>query len=86
MMLTETVEVKVSIHAPARGATLNNSRVFKIDVFQSTHPRGVRHGSSKEWTGGAFVSIHAPARGATYARLYIDQGTRYSPQIANLIA
>ena len=32
------------------------------------------------------VSIHAPARGATYARLYIDQGTRYSPQIANLIA
>ena len=35
---------EVSIHAPARGATLQTSRKSQTSLFQSTHPRGVRHG------------------------------------------
>ena len=34
---------RVSIHAPAWGATLPPSGVIEVDTeFQSTHPRGVR--------------------------------------------
>ena len=54
----------VSIHAPARGATRSSAYQSRLSVFQSTHPRGVRHVAFK----GARrhdVSIHAPARGAT---------------------
>ena len=32
----------VSIHAPTRGATANVANSFEMEVFQSTHPRGVR--------------------------------------------
>ena len=32
----------VSIHAPARGATLAGDGVVYLGVFQSTHPHGVR--------------------------------------------
>ena len=33
----------VSIHAPARGATLERERLAIMKEFQSTHPHGVRH-------------------------------------------
>ena len=33
----------VSIHAPTRGATANIIYLHKDNLFQSTHPRGVRH-------------------------------------------
>mgnify|MGYP007061396341 CR=1 FL=1 len=33
----------VSIHAPARGATRYRIKEVNREVFQSTHPRGVRH-------------------------------------------
>jgi len=39
------------------------------NLFQSTHPRGVRRIKIPSGGGLAFVSIHAPARGATIARL-----------------
>ncbi len=32
----------VSIHAPARGATSIGTALFLVNMFQSTHPRGVR--------------------------------------------
>ena len=35
-------------------------------MFQSTHPRGVRHKAMKEIVTDNAVSIHAPARGATF--------------------
>ena len=35
-------------------------------LFQSTHPRGVRHANPGGSGGGDGVSIHAPTRGATY--------------------
>ena len=34
----------VSIHAPARGATSKRQKTRRAQGFQSTHPRGVRHG------------------------------------------
>ncbi len=55
----------VSIHAPARGATLCNNVTSICWLFQSTHPRGVRL-SIKDASLPYIVSIHAPARGATY--------------------
>ena len=32
----------VSIHAPARGATINDGDLFHLKQFQSTRPRGAR--------------------------------------------
>ena len=34
--------IKVSIHAPARGATALIEQVYRWAVFQSTRPRGAR--------------------------------------------
>ena len=58
--------IYISIHAPARGATLS---VFAISVdgdrFQSTLPRGERRLLLPRLNGEDIISIHAPARGAT---------------------
>ncbi len=42
----------VSIHAPARGATIYNTQWHDSHLFQSTHPQGVRLGLS------VLVSFH----------------------------
>ena len=56
---------RVSIHAPAWGAT-HCLHCFVIAVkFQSTHPRGVRRGGFQHEPALSPVSIHAPAWGAT---------------------
>ncbi len=56
----------ISIHAPARGATVgsgNAANGFKI--FQSTLPRGERRRLDFQSKREYPISIHAPARGAT---------------------
>ena len=55
----------VSIHAPAREATLPRSRSVRSRWFQSTPPRGKRPGRMKRKALTIDVSIHAPAREAT---------------------
>ena len=55
----------VSIHAPARGATLTKITRNYCQVFQSTHPHGVRPAGGGNGVRVCDVSIHAPARGAT---------------------
>ena len=56
----------VSIHAPARGATLVQDVQEALDrVFQSTRPRGARRDKNPVSARSTAVSIHAPARGAT---------------------
>ncbi len=57
---------RVSIHAPAWGAT-DRCRRSEVSVsgFQSTPPRGGRHATSLARSAARRVSIHAPARGAT---------------------
>ena len=57
----------VSIHAPARGATMPwEHQTGRYMTFQSTHPRGVRLGGFDDDVILPEVSIHAPARGATF--------------------
>ena len=58
-------EVRVSIHAPTRGATWRTGSVSYLYLFQSTHPHGVRPLVSKLPLVPVKVSIHAPTRGAT---------------------
>ena len=58
---------QVSIHAPARGATIVIPGLLNLEAaFQSTRPRGARHVTAAPLTlSEVTVSIHAPARGAT---------------------
>jgi len=64
--------IMVSIHAPARGATIMKDELETREfLFQSTHPRGVRLSDFDDDFGAAMVSIHAPARGATLPSLWI---------------
>ena len=56
----------VSIHAPARGATLpTGTQVVTGQQFQSTRPHGARPLARTLLSPASLVSIHAPARGAT---------------------
>ncbi len=55
----------VSIHAPARGATLRFRQATLHGAFQSTRPRGARLHTRCRHAKPRRVSIHAPARGAT---------------------
>jgi len=60
------IRLQVSIHAPARGATMAPlAKAARIRMFQSTHPRGVRLCTGIYKSLFQQVSIHAPARGAT---------------------
>ncbi len=56
---------RVSIHAPARGATVALDGRCIWPVFRSTLPRGERPATIGIAGLTGFVSIHAPARGAT---------------------
>ena len=70
---------KVSIHAPAWGATVNH-RVTREQhrKFQSTHPRGVRRNAPQPVWPDRPVSIHAPAWGATCPGIVRPSGPRVS--------
>ena len=56
---------RISIHAPARGATLVDKIHTMTQPFQSTLPRGERHITLDVKINSSMISIHAPARGAT---------------------
>src|SRR5947209_4859312 len=62
--VSRIIGIRVSIHAPARGATREEDRYGPSRKFQSTPPRGGRPKSGAEQPN-LTVSIHAPARGAT---------------------
>ena len=47
-----------------RGATFGCDFMVNFELFQSTHPCGVRR-MTREAVGALVVSIHAPVRGAT---------------------
>ena len=66
LLLEPVVPDRVSIHAPAWGATLADlAEAQGISKFQSTHPRGVRRQRLVPARHFPDVSIHAPAWGAT---------------------
>ncbi len=56
---------KISIHAPARGATQELRPEARLLQFQSTLPRGERLRPPAALRQALWISIHAPARGAT---------------------
>ena len=65
--------ISISIHAPARGATLFRHGLRKQWLlFQSTLPRGERHDPNRLWMFDSSISIHAPARGATTTQIIND--------------
>ena len=57
--------VKISIHAPTRGATISIDIFILICIFQSTLPREERLALAGIWGLPFGISIHAPTRGAT---------------------
>ena len=57
--------IRVSIHAPTRGATFSPFFFSPTPQFQSTLPRGERRQSLRNPDAVNLVSIHAPTRGAT---------------------
>ena len=60
---------KVSIHAPAWGATApTRDAIPAAGLFQFTRPHGARHEAPGYRVLCHFVSIHAPAWGATNTR------------------
>ena len=58
---------KVSIHAPAQGATIVTVMLLTGCMFQSTPPRRGRQGGRRYDLQLQPVSIHAPAQEATVA-------------------
>ena len=74
-VLVSYLPIVISIHAPARGATLTLiSTPSDLIIFQSTHPRGVRLSYLWIFRQSSLISIHAPARGAT---IRLGVGSRY---------
>ena len=60
------IELKVSTHAPARGATTSQFCLVRESwMFQPTPPHGGRPNGASEVVLTEGVSTHAPARGAT---------------------
>ena len=59
------LETQISIHAPARGATVKELCEIVWGEFQSTLPRGERRVFLCHVTDNRSISIHAPASGAT---------------------
>ena len=66
---------RISIHAPAKGATRYAGRILNCFRFQSTLPRRERHEAEGILIYDP-ISIHAPAKGATvgHARLAAEGG------------
>ena len=59
--------VSISIHAPAKGATVTAATVLALKEFQSTLPRRERQNRFAVISGADTISIHAPAKGATHS-------------------
>ena len=72
---------KISIHAPAWGATRGCCMEISFKTFQSTRPRGARRAALHVHGRPRIISIHAPAWGATivtpsFVAFSIFQSTR----------
>ena len=63
----------ISIHAPARGATLFLRNPSLVIIFQSTLPRGERRQLCHPFCHAPQISIHAPARGATSTKFFLTK-------------
>ncbi len=73
LLTNDKLSEAISIHAPARGATLRRLHPEKRHLFQSTLPRGERLRAMCSLRIYRNISIHAPARGATLRRLHPEK-------------
>ena len=64
-MAIHAKHMAISIHAPQWGATVGHIVLDSLDIFQSTHPSGVRRAQAFERVLDDAISIHAPQWGAT---------------------
>ena len=72
---------RISIHAPARGATSVKPNAFAIAPFQPTLPQGERLDVRPCQKSCTHISIHAPARGATQLyRPFPGQEFHFNPR------
>ena len=60
------MDIEISIHAPAKGATEKAGYIAKGRLFQSTLPRRERQECPDYVKEDENISIHAPAKGATF--------------------
>ena len=72
--------MKVSIHAPARGATVVHGFLFFTHRCFNPRTRTVGDNSDIGLELSSEVSIHAPARGATLARNVSRSPWRFNPR------
>ena len=72
---------KISIHAPAKGATVIHDILRAAVLFQFTLPRRERPQALDDVRTALEISIHAPAKGAT-----INNNTRISEHIISIHA
>ena len=73
-----TSRPRISIHAPAKGATLRTYPYKEVTRFQSTLPRRERRESCRADRGELQrISIHAPAKGATVDSCHNRRIRRY---------
>ena len=75
--LLYAITIGVSIHAPAWGATNRFDTGQSLDVFQSTHPHGVRQKVVLRRPRTPQVSIHAPAWGATLSFFLLEVSYKF---------
>ena len=80
-MRHELQSVRISIHAPAWGATQGYCKQWKFhDKFQSTRPRGARLVATSDAYYSQSISIHAPAWGATSISYYDARRAHFNPR------
>ena len=74
-------KIKISIHAPTKGATKELDAKMDENIFQSTHPRRVRHVKSMMSRIIENISIHAPTKGATLRSIcQLRRKTYFNPR------
>ena len=80
-LMPNRVQAKVSIHAPAWGATAGPRHPGPRPRFQSTHPRGVRRqGRLDRRAGGRFQSTHPRGVRPLQMSLIIAAETSFNPR------
>ena len=75
--LRSALYLSISIHAPAKGATIMSSSRSSLRSFQSTLPRRERPYRALQGRADRIISIHAPAKGATIPCRPRSRGPRH---------
>ena len=78
-MIPRGLPYHISIHVPTRGTTLQSSWYCRLQLFQSTCPRGARP-PRLPISCYTVISIHVPTRGTTAAPCSVSPGYNFNPR------